>query len=150
MSGYVLTFDFSDISSSLLALSRMGHDTRPLLEDVGGELETSTVMRFESNIAPDGTPWTPSQRALDTGSPTLVDSTRLRDSIHYEVFDDALELGSNVVYAAIHQAGGEIEFSMGHTVEMPERAFLGLSDNDNEAVLSIAGDHYARAMGASR
>lgn len=147
MSGVTITFDLEQMSLSLRALSRMGHDPGPLLEDIGGELETSTVLRFETNIAPDGTPWEPSQRALDTDSPTLVDTTRLRDSIHPEVFGSALELGSNVVYAAIHQGGGEIEFSMGHTVEMPERAYLGLSANDNETIFSIVGDHYYRAVG---
>jgi len=150
MAGASLTWDLAEISASLRALSRMGADLNPLLHDIGGELEDSTVMRFDTNIAPDGTPWDPSQHSLDTGMPILVDTTRLRDSIHPEVFDSALEVGSNVVYARIHQEGGEIEFSMGHTVEMPERAFLGLSDSDNEAILSIADDHYARAVGASR
>ena len=147
MTGVVLTFDLVEISSSIRALKQMGMNLRPLMEDLGGELERSSVLRFETNIAPDGTPWEPSQRALDTGTPTLVDSTYLRDSVHNEVEDAAVEIGSALVYARIHQDGGEIEFSMGHTVEMPQRAYLGMSANDNDRVLSITGDHYYRAVG---
>lgn len=41
------------------------------------------------------------------GAQTLVQSATLQDSINYKVFNDKVVVGSNVVYAAIHNFGGK-------------------------------------------
>lgn len=140
-------------------------DRRPMLEDIGAELESSTLNRFETNIGPDGKPWKPSLHAKLTGMPTLVNQGHLRDSVHYALDgNDAVEVGAGGVarnYAAIHQVGGTItakggalKFTLanGHfvrakSVTLPARPYLGLSAADETAILDIVGEHLARAAG---
>lgn len=81
---------------------------RGLFENIGLSLVTSTQHRFEESHGPDGSPWPPSVRALATGGKTLIDSARLMRSISYQASDTGVEIGTNVVYAAIHQFGGVI------------------------------------------
>jgi len=87
---------------------RMEH-MRPLMEDIGGYLDFSTRNRFLKQIAPDGTPWQPSARALREHGKTLIDSARLFGSFSYQASDRSVEEGTNVIYAGIYQFGGKIK-----------------------------------------
>lgn len=84
-------------------------DPRGMFENIGASLVTSTQHRFERGQAPDGSPWPPSIRALATGGKTLIESARLMRSITYRAAINGLEVGTNVIYAAIHQFGGLIQ-----------------------------------------
>lgn len=157
--GLTITIQDADVLSGLRKMKAVADDLGPVLADIGAELESSTVKRFVTNLAPDGVPWPPSARAKATGRPTLVQFGDLRDSIHYVVEGDAVEVGSNLIYAGIHQVGGTISakgkalaftlhngaFVMVQSVTIPARPYLGLSLNDNAAVLDIVGEHLARA-----
>ena len=81
-----------------------------LLAEIGETVKTQTMRRFEHETAPDGSRWSQSLRAKLEGGQTLTDTGRLRDSITYAVAMDngSVEVGTNVVYAAIHQEGGVI------------------------------------------
>lgn len=154
-----LTIADAQILGGLTRMIAVGEDLRPVLADIGAELESSTVKRFISNVAPDGTPWKASLRAEKTGTPTLVMTSNLRDSIHYVVEPKAVSIGSALIYAKVHQVGAVIsakggalaftlyggQFISVRSVTIPKRPYLGLSANDNQAVVSIVGDHWARA-----
>ncbi|MCY3878611.1 MAG: phage virion morphogenesis protein [Rhodobacteraceae bacterium] len=92
-------------------IARMS-DTRPVMDEIGSLLEESTRERFDRERGPDGAPWLPSLRARREGGKTLTDSARLRESITRRVTGSGsraeVEVGTNVIYAAIHQFGGEI------------------------------------------
>lgn len=124
-------------------------DLTPLMERIGAVLEASVNERFLTGTGPDGEAWTPSHRARETGGATLVDSTRLRDSIVTEARQREVEIGTNVPYAATHQFGAFIEpldktdaaaklafflpngqFIMVDQVEIPARPFLGIDARD--------------------
>ncbi|PZR32290.1 phage virion morphogenesis protein [Caulobacter segnis] len=157
-----LTVDLARTLGGLRRMRAVGEDLRPVLGDIGAELEGSTVKRFTSNVAPDGTPWKQSLRAEKTKKPTLVLRTNLRDSIHFVVEPNAVSIGSNLIYARIHQTGGVIKAKGGSlafhlyggafvrvkSVTMPKREYLGMSANDDQAVVDIVGDHWARAARA--
>lgn len=159
-----ITVQDANVLAGLRKMKAVAEDLGPVLADIGAELESSTVKRFVTNVAPDGVPWPPSARALATGRPTLVQFGDLRDSIHYVVDGDAVEVGSNLVYAGIHQMGGTITakgkalaftlfngaFVQTKSVTIPARPYLGMSSNDNAAVLDIVGEHLARAAVAGR
>lgn len=159
-----LTIDNDEILGGLRRMRERAEDLRPVLADIGDELTSSTVKRFVSNVAPDGTPWKASLRAEKTGTPTLVLTSNLRDSIHYVVDENGVSIGSSLVYARIHQAGGVISAKGGalsftlyggafvtvRSVTIPKRPYLGMSDNDNQATLEILGDHLARAARGAR
>ena len=116
---------------------------------IGSFLETITRERFQSGQAPDGTAWKPSLRALITGGKTLLDTGRLVGSIVSEATDRSVEVGTNVIYAAIHQFGGTIrgkagklqfrlangQFVTKDAVTMPARPFLGVSSDDEQEIL---------------
>lgn len=99
-------------------------------------LVTSTVRRFERETGPDGMPWQPSQRALAEGGQTLTDKGLLRGSITHVARRDGVDVGTNVIYGAIHQFGsGDLERPTG----IPARPFLGLDDTDAHAVERLVG-----------
>lgn len=159
-----ITVQDANVLAGLRKMKAVADDLGPVLANIGAELESSTVKRFVTNVAPDGVPWPRSARALATGRPTLVQFGDLRDSIHYVVDGDAVEVGSNLVYAGIHQMGGTITakgkalaftlfngaFVHTKSVTIPARPYLGMSSNDNAAVLDIVGEHLARAAVAGR
>ena len=118
-------------------LSRL--DTQRLLTQVGGELEAQTRERLsETKTAPDGKPWKPwSRRYAARAKPNakLLERTgKMIDSIAFEVGDDAVTVGSNMIYAAVHQFGsvfGPLNKGQGR---IPARPFLGVSDENVEDI----------------
>jgi phage virion morphogenesis protein len=108
-------------------------------ERIGMSLVVSTQRRFEEGKAPDGSPWPPSVRALAEGGKTLIDTARLMQSQTYEASYSGVAVGTNVIYAAIHQLGGEIHRGS-HVIRMPVRAFLGVDDDDEREIVAIAED----------
>lgn len=83
-------------------------DPRGMFENIGAMLVTSTQHRFDTGIGVDGSPWPPSLRALKHGGRTLIQTARLYRSFAYQVFATGLEFGTNVIYAAVQQWGGDI------------------------------------------
>jgi len=94
--------------SELDGIILRARNPRGMFESIGLSLVTSTQHRFEESQGPDGSPWPPSIRALATGGKTLIESARLMRSISYQASDSGVEVGTNVIYAAIHQFGGDI------------------------------------------
>lgn len=162
MSGVQLqvTFEDSAFRGALDALFRAGADlTRPL-KDVGSHLVSETTERFRQSKGPDGVAWA----AVGRGGKPLVDRGHLRDSITYAVTPSEVQVGSNLIYAAIHQFGGTIHarnkpylaFSVGRgsdaahvrvkSVEIPARPFLGLSTDDELEIGEIFMDYLEGAM----
>lgn len=115
------------------------------MDRIGRYLVASTLRRFERERAPDGSPWLKSARALAEGGQTLTDTGRLRGSIAHTVTDGghAVEVGSSVIYAAIHQFGGRA--GRGRRVTLPARAYLGIDDRDRANILGIVARALERA-----
>jgi phage virion morphogenesis protein len=141
-------------------LSRLGEAAekadhpRGFYDRIGLSLVNSASRRFELGAGPDGSPWPPSIRALAEGGQTLVDTARLVGSITHEATDTGVAVGTNVIYAAIHQLGGTIRpksgnalvFNLGgrtifaRQVTIPARPFLGLDRDDEIEIEAIAGE----------
>lgn len=146
MAGLGLTYEVNDreVQAMLARLERF--DRQALANDIGMELVSSTQQRFRAGVSPAGEPWIPSERALFEGGKTLVDHGHLRDSITYMVYLDGsgLEVGTNLVYAAIHQFGGRA--GRNHAVKLRARPFLGVSADDEEAIDAILAEHLRGAV----
>ena len=163
-----ISADDARIAARLRRLQRAVSNLQPALDEIGSRLEASTQRRFETEHDPEGARWPPSERAdLESGQ-TLTDTARLRQSITRHVREDAVAVGTNVQYAAIHQLGGETGprvirpkrkkalFWPGaqHPVKevrhpgssVPKRAFLGVSNSDRAAILRIVRRHIAEAV----
>ena len=117
-----------------------------VLDDFGSYMLSEVHSRFENESDPEGEPWQQSYRAREEGGQTLSNSNILRQSMTYVHSANRLELGSALIYARIHQDGGEIRpknagklaFSIGgqtimtDLVVMPARPYLGFTDQDSE------------------
>lgn len=131
-------------------------DARGLFDAIGMSLVTSTQHRFETESDPEGNPWPASLRKLTVGGRTLTDTAALVQSISHEATDRSVAVGTNLIYAAIHQTGGTIKArtSKGlrfrgpgnggwvtkQEVEIPRRAFLGLEDDDEAEIRALCAD----------
>jgi phage virion morphogenesis protein len=155
MSGVKLHIDIDDrrIQQVLSRLIETGQNLAPVMEDIATYGESSTRDRFKDGVGPDGTPWKQSQRVQERGGKTLIDRGHLLDSIVNNAGADFAEWGStNAIYAAIHQAGGEIRpknkpylafklpgggFRKVKKVTIPARPFLGINAEDEQNIIDI-------------
>jgi phage virion morphogenesis protein len=134
---------------------------RGLFDNIGKSLVERTLQRFIEERGVDGNPWPPSIRALAEGGQTLSKSGDLRGKFTHNATDTGVEIGTNVLYAAIHQFGGTItaktpkglRFKVGgqwvtkSQVTIPARPFLGIDDDDEREIERISGDWLADALG---
>lgn len=134
----------------------------PLAERFGVYLESSTIERFDTETAPDGSAWQQSIRAKEEGGQTLTDSSQLRSSIHAEAANGSVRWGSNKIYARMMNDGGTIRAKGGgklkfqlpgglgfrsvDEVTIPARPFLGINAED-EAELVALTEKYAAEIG---
>lgn len=152
-----------DISGAAEAIAGLGEMARrlehplPMWETIGLSLVTSTQHRFETGVGPSGSPWPPSIEARAQGRRTLIKSARLMQSITFNASDTGVEVGTNVIYAAVHQFGATIRpvskaklsFMLlgkrvfADQVTIPARPFLGLDEEDINEMTAIAGDFAA-------
>lgn len=141
-------------------------DPRPMLDEIGARLVTSTRHRFETERAPDGTPWVPSKASYRRGAPrgrnrdrgqTGTDTGRLRASIARIVRRAELLVGTNVDYAGYFHFGTPPHVirpktkkalwwpGAAHPVRhvdhpgQPARPFVGISAGDDAAIRRIVG-----------
>lgn len=104
-----------------------------LLKGLGAKVEAQTRLRIaDQKTSPEGDAWKPWSedyaKTRNSGQSLLQGEGHLLDSIQFVVGADSVEVGSNLIYAAIHQFGGE-------AVDMPEivaRPYLGLSSQDTQ------------------
>lgn len=125
-----------------------GLDMSGLLEAIGAEVESQTRRRIEEEKrGPDGTRWPAWSKGYAAtrhkGHSLLIGEGNLLDSIQYVVSGDQVEVGTNLVYAAIHQFGGA-EAGM----NIPARPYLGLSDDNLDDLAAIVDDWADRQLEA--
>jgi phage virion morphogenesis protein len=164
MAGVSTRIDGKEAALAILAKAVSALEApKPLFDEIGAMLGLSTQMRFEREQDPDGNPWPASLRAQFSGGKTLTDTGRLAASITHEATDDGVAVGTNVIYAAIHQMGGTIRaktskglrFRAGGnggwvtkmSVDIPQRAFLGVDQDDEKAIMALSEDYLAMAFG---
>lgn len=97
---------------------------RDLLDETMALLLNRIRTRFLNTEAPDGSIWPVSAAAIkrNFNGKTLFDTGTLFHSIQgYVTADNERQIGTNVFYGVFHQFG---------TKFLPERVFLGASDND--------------------
>lgn len=176
MSAFALTVTYEDlgIGPAMDRLSDLGRDlTHEVLTPIKGALLTSTQLRItQTNVAPDGSPWAPSARVQASGGRTLFDTEALYRSISGYVEPNAVEIDAASPYAGAHQFGfsGPVNIpahvrtitqafgralasarevsvkAYSRQMDLPVRAFVGLSSDDVAAVVDIAEGALQRAL----
>lgn len=111
MSGIAIQVKVEDgeIKALLGRFSQRASNLTPVMNTIGQIIRTSVIKNFEEGGRPQK--WQPSERAEREGGQTLIDSARLRNSIAAKASNNKVEVGTNVVYAAIHQFGGKINMA---------------------------------------
>lgn len=104
-----IRIEFPDAAAAQDAFKRLAQKGKVLPFDaIGRKLKTSTQLRFRNETDPEGKRWRPSWRVEHNGGQTLRNTSRLRNSISYQVGDNYVDVGTNVIYAAMMHFGGEI------------------------------------------
>ncbi len=157
-------FDDKAVLAAFDRLAAAGENARPLMAAIGSALADSTRLRFTSNVGPDGSPWPGlnlAYAAFRRPGPMLVQSSALRSSVTFEAGNREVLVGSNKIYAGVHQFGATITpkaakalvFKMGagggivrvKSVTIPARPYLGVSAED-EAEIRFQADRYLKLV----
>lgn len=118
----------------------------PLRHNIGALVESQTRRRIHSEkMSPDGKAWAPWganwAASRHKGHGLLENEGDLLDSIHFVVTGGDILVGSDLVYAAIHQFGGA---EVG--IAIPERPYLGMSAYDWAEVVDLADAFVNRVL----
>ncbi len=123
MSGVALTYKLDDAAwiEQLDSFARMGN-LKPALRTIGQVVRGQVLAAFKAEESPDGNAWEQSVRALEQEGRTLQDTGDLRNSITSEVYPEKVMVGTNVVYAAVHNFGGKAGRNL--ATDLPARTFM--------------------------
>ena len=83
--------------------------------------------------------------AAPSRRPLIGESKRLSREIHYRATPLSVEIGSSLIYSAVHQYGAKARsFTGGRTPwgDIPARGFIGLSDQDRTDFDTIIAEHF--------
>lgn len=171
---FTVEFDNAQVDAALERLADGVANPAPVLKAIGELLAESTLQRFATSTAPDGTTWEPNKAAtleaylgrtggnykkdgslskkgaarLAGKKPLIGESRELSRSIRKQmVGDSVVEVGTNLVYGAMQQFGGtkaEFPHLWG---DIPARPFLGISDADAAAIEREIEDYLAGLIG---
>jgi phage virion morphogenesis protein len=138
-----------DVSEAQRALANLyGLDQRQLADEIGHYVLSETLHNFDQAQTPEGEQWKKSKRAESDGGKTLQHHGHLRDSYNYIVGlgGDFVEIGSNMIYAAIHHFGGETGRKSAR-FEMDARPALGLTDEMESEIGDMTLAFYGKPLG---
>lgn len=144
-------FDGTAATASLRGLLAGIENPAPLLAQLGEYTLRTTRDRFKTQTGPDGTawsalqPWYKKEKSQNKNRVLTLRGFLRGQLVSQVVGGKSVEVGSNLVYAAVHQFGGTIKPKSGKllafrghvakSVTIPARPYLGLSDADqNELV----------------
>ncbi|WP_150297795.1 phage virion morphogenesis protein [Salipiger aestuarii] len=165
-----VSFEDAAPQAALARASFGAVDMTELMDIVGTVLVNGAVERISStNVSPDGVPWPKSLRAMlgggDDGEPgagnagpTLHDTGRLMRSITSEAEPTRVAIGSNLIYAGVHQTGatitpktkGALFFTLANgeqviatSVKIPARPYLGISQDERADIEDLSLQYFA-------
>jgi phage virion morphogenesis protein len=133
-----IKIDDKEIQQLLQKLVKKTSELRPLMRNIAGIMADSAEENFEQEGRPDWkelSPATIKQRTKKGYYPGKILQMRgeLAASITSDYDDDSAVVGTNKIYAAIHQFGGPA--GRGKKVEIPARPYLQLTDDENAKIL---------------
>ncbi|MCA3421001.1 MAG: phage virion morphogenesis protein [Roseomonas sp.] len=163
MTGVRITINTAEFRDAIQGLGALMRRPQAAMAEIGEALILSTQERAAAEQSPDGVAWpklNPGYAAAKRGGSMLRETGRLLGSLTRRADGHRVVVGTNVIYAAIHQfggtvrpkSGGRLAFRLGRTrvfarsVSIPARPWLGVSDADRAEIMAIFQDHARRAM----
>jgi phage virion morphogenesis protein len=165
-----VAFKGDSIAAGFRALQKLGRDPATLMRPIGAALVETTLHRFETATDPQGKawqPWSPAYAKVTTSNSILRGrggAGGLMQSITSAVDGRSVRVGSNKIYAGVHQFGATIVpkvakalvFMLGDRkvvvkkVTIPARPYLGFGPADRLAVLGVVRAELMQALAARR
>ncbi|OTG79407.1 phage virion morphogenesis protein [Acinetobacter sp. ANC 4648] len=111
MSGVAISIDVDGDSPILTILKNLAdfeQHKSELFNDIGNIVTEGIRNRWTGGEGLEGK-WPLSVRVMRQGGTTLRDTSRLMNSITHNVLADGVEIGTDVVYGAIHHLGGKVK-----------------------------------------
>jgi phage virion morphogenesis protein len=156
MAGATLTVSLTgdDLDARFARLAALAAETTPIMKAIGAGIRDTTQARFDRAQDPEGTPWkgwSPAYAKVTRSSGLLRASAMrggLMGSITFQANAHSVRVGSNKVYAAVHQFGATIVprrgrfliFRLGarvvfaKKVTLPARPYLGFGPAERQVV----------------
>lgn len=135
MAGVHMQFNITDTGVKQLFTRMSNADFSEMNDEMGQALVAEAQERFDKSQAPDGSTWQQSQRAIEDGGKTLIDSSILLTSITSKANDEGFIIGTPEIYGAIHHFGGAT--GRNGSVELPARPILGLEAMQQERLEEV-------------
>ncbi len=110
-----------------------------LMERLAGTMHYAVQMNFRSGGRPK---WLGLK--YRNGKP-LIDTEGLRESISKMADNDTAIVGTNMVYAAIHNFGGMA--GRNRKVRIPQREFMKLTEQDQDDLMDDVQEYFAGLIG---
>ncbi len=149
--------DSPEVQSAFQHWRSLGRDGTPLMRAIGVGLVSNTQDRFDAARSPDGAAWEPVKEpwaSLKRGPGILREAGMrggLQGSITFDAGSDEVSVGSNKVYAGVHQFGATIRpkngpflifrtangrpYGFARQVRIPARPYLGIGPEDEDTIL---------------
>lgn len=134
-----IKIDNKKVEKALLEIAQKTSNLRPLMKNIAGIMADSTEENFKEEGRPkwkDLSEKTKTVRKKTRHYPgqILQVSGQLALSVTTQYDDSSAVIGSNKVYAAIHQLGGQAGKNKKTTI--PARPYLKLTDDNFEEILT--------------
>ena len=140
-----IKLDNKEVESRLLDWVKRSENLRPLMKNIAGIMADSTEENFKEEGRPkwkDLSEKTKTARRKTGHYPgqILQVSGQLAMSITTQYDNESAVIGSNKVYAAIHQIGGPAGKNKKTTI--PARPYLRLTENDYHDILEVIEKYF--------
>jgi phage virion morphogenesis protein len=148
MSAAIVQLNDAVVLAALKNLAQHLGDLSPAMAAIAGVLADVPERALAAQSSPDGAPWpalaqsTITRRTARGHWPGLMlqETGHMMSSIQSEHGQTHAAVGTNVVYAALHQLGGTPGMPPGPR-SVPPRPFLGLARTDTDEILGIIRSH---------
>lgn len=164
MAGVILSIsvESKNAEAALSGIQARLKDLSPAMKVIAGIMESSVRKNFYSGGRPKK--WPASIRVKAEGGRTLIKTGSLASSIKSQAFPDAVEVGTSLIYGAIHQFGGVIrakrkpylKFKIARrwisrkSVSIPARPYLMVQDEDLQEIRGILAGYLSRGIGMTK
>ncbi len=175
--GFQVTIDDAEVKQALTALAARIDNMQPVMQEIGEDIMERTKRRFGTSTGPDGQRWQPnaastvlaaiarmgSKARLKNGNlskkaqktlaakKVLVDTGSLARQFHVSASGNSVTVSNSMIYAAIHQFGGQA--GKGKKITIPARPFLPVTSSgemypdDQKLVLEALQGYLRDAIG---
>ncbi|WP_425230211.1 phage virion morphogenesis protein [Sphingomonas sp.] len=161
-----IEFNVAPVLAKLASAKKLLGDLTPVHQDIAEYMVQTTKGRFITSTAPDGSRWRDKSPATlasylrrgdgDRPKPLIGPSGRLGREVQGIATKDSAEIGSALIYSGVMQDGAA-KGAFGTNARgrpipwgaIPARVWLGISAEDERAIIEITDEHLEEATGST-